>query len=59
MKAINKATNINTYYIAVIPDSYYQDSVPLQGGTIVDNRRALRSLGQDNLMNQMIEEQYE
>jgi len=24
----------------------------------VDNRRALRSLGQDNLMNEMIEEQY-
>ena len=59
MQAINKATNLNNYYVAVIPDSYYQDSVALQGGTIVDNRRALRSLGQDNLMNQMIEEQYE
>ena len=25
---------------------------------IIDNRKALRSLGQDNLMNEMIEEQY-
>ena len=58
LKAINKATNLNNYYVAVIPDSYYQDSITLQGGTIVDNRRALRSLGQDNLMNEMIEEQY-
>ena len=58
LKAINKATNLNNYYVAVIPDSYYQDSITLQGGTIVDNRKALRSLGQDNLMNEMIEEQY-
>jgi hypothetical protein len=59
MQVINKATNLTNYYVAVIPDSYYQDAVALQGGTIVDNRRALRSLGQDNLMDQMIEEQYE
>ena len=58
MEAINKATNFKNYYVAVIPDSYYQDSITLQGGTIVDNRKALRSLGQDNLMNEMIEEQY-
>jgi hypothetical protein len=30
----------------------------LDGGEVVDNRRALQSLAQDNLMNQMIEEQY-
>ena len=36
----------------------FASSVSLQGGTIVDNRRALRSLGQDKLMNAMIEEQY-
>ncbi len=56
--SINKATNINTYYVAKIPDSYIKETVVLQGGTIVDNRRALRSLAQDNLMNAMIEEQY-
>lgn len=58
MKAINNVTNFIPYYVALIPDSYYPDAPSLQGGTIVDNRRALRSLAQDNLMNQMIEEQY-
>ena len=58
MKAINNVTNFTPYYVAVIPDSYYADTITLQGGTIVDNRKALRSLAQDNLMNQMIEEQY-
>ena len=58
VNSINSATNIGTYYVAKIPDSYITESVVLQGGNIVDNRRALRSLSQDNLMNQMIEEQY-
>ena len=58
MEAINKATNFKNYYVAVIPDNYYPDTVALQGGTIVDNRRALRSLSQDARMNEMIEEQY-
>jgi glucosamine--fructose-6-phosphate aminotransferase (isomerizing) len=47
-----------SYYVAIIPDSYYPETVTLQGGTIVDNRRALRSLSQDARMNEMIEEQY-
>ena len=58
MATINKATNVTSYYVAIIPDSYYPESVTLQGGTIVDNRRALRSLSQDARMNEMIEEQY-
>mgnify|MGYP003148532067 CR=1 FL=1 len=58
MATINKATNVRSYYVAIIPDSYYPESVTLQGGTIVDNRRALRSLSQDARMNEMIEEQY-
>ena len=58
LSSINSATNIGTYYVANIPDSYITESVVLQGGNIVDNRKALRSLAQDNLMNQMIEEQY-
>jgi len=58
MKAINNVTNINSYYVALIPDNYYPDAPSLQGGTIVDNRRALRSLANDNLMTKMIEEQY-
>tara|TARA_Y100001951_G_C11253423_1_gene247890 strand:- start:6 stop:752 length:747 start_codon:yes stop_codon:yes gene_type:complete len=58
MATINQATNVTSYYVATIPDSYYPESVTLQGGTIVDNRRALRSLSQDARMNEMIEEQY-
>jgi len=58
MATINQATNVTSYYVAIIPDSYYPESVTLQGGTIVDNRKALRRLAQDNLMNEMIEEQY-
>ena len=58
LNSINSATNIGTCYVAKIPDSYITESVVLQGGNIVDNRRALRSLAQDNLMNEMIEEQY-
>ena len=55
---MNIATNVSSYYNFVIPSTTYQDTVDLQGGNIVDNKKALRSLGQDKLMNQMIEEQY-
>jgi hypothetical protein len=58
VRAMNIATNITSYYVAQIQGGAYGESVSLQGGTIVDNRRALRSLGQDKLMNAMIEEQY-
>jgi len=58
VRAMNIATNITSYYVTQIQGGSYGESVSLQGGTIVDNKRALRSLGQDNLMNQMIEEQY-
>ena len=59
VRAMNTATNINSYYTTQIQGGVYGESVSLQGGTIVDNRKALRSLGQDKLMNQMIEEQYQ
>ena len=58
MATINQATNINSYYVAQIPGKIYRESIVLQDKDIVDNRRAFRSLGQDKLMNQMIEEQY-
>jgi hypothetical protein len=58
VQAINRATNINNYYVASIPGKMYRESITLQDNDIVDNRRAFRSLGQDKLMNQMIEEQY-
>ena len=55
---INNATNVSSYYVAQIEGGTYRESIALQGGEIIDNRKALRSLGQDNLMNKMIEEQY-
>jgi hypothetical protein len=58
LKELNNVTNLSNYYVYTIPDNYYPDTVALQGGTIVDNRRALRSLSQDARMNEMIEEQY-
>ena len=58
LQSMNIATNVSSYYSFVIPSTTYQDTVNLQGGNIVDNRRALRSLGQDKLMNEMIGEQY-
>ena len=57
-QTINNATNVNSYYEKKISGKMYPESIALQGGEIVDNRRALRSLAQDNLHNKMIEEQY-
>ena len=58
LQRINNATNVSSYYVAQIQGGVYRESIALQGGEIVDNRKALRSLGQDNLMNDMIQEQY-
>ena len=58
LQQLNNVTNLTNYYVYTIPDNYYPDTVALQGGTIVDNRKALRSLSQDARMNEMIEEQY-
>jgi len=58
LQIINNATNVSSYYVAQIVGGTYRESIALQGGKIVDNRKALRSLGQDNLMNEMIGEQY-
>ena len=58
VQAMNIATNISSYYATKIPSTVYKDTVDLQGGVIVDNKKAFRSLAQDNLMNKMIEEQY-
>ena len=58
LRQINTATNINSYYVAQIQGGMYRESIALQGGKIVDNKKALRSLGQDKLMNEMIGDQY-
>ena len=58
LQAMNVATNLNTYYAANIPGGSYQEVTVLQDKNIPDNRRALRSLGQQKLHTEMIEEQY-
>ena len=58
LRAMNTATNINSYYAAKIPSTTYKDTLDLQGGDIQDNRLIFKSLSQDNLMNEMIKEQY-
>ena len=55
---MNVATNLNTYYAAVLQGGKYQETVVLKDKNIPDNRRALRSLGQQKLHTEMIEEQY-
>ena len=58
LQAMNVATNLNTYYAANIPGGSYQEVTVLQDKNIPDNRRALRSLGQQKLHTEMVEEQY-
>ena len=58
LQQLNQVTNLTNYYVSTIHDNYYPDAVALQGGSIVDNRTALRSLSQYARMNEMIEEQY-
>jgi hypothetical protein len=58
LQRINNATNVSSYYVTKIEGGTYRESIALQDNEIVDNKKALRSLGQDNLMNEMIEEQY-
>ena len=58
LKQINKATNINSYYVAQIQGGVYRDTTQLDGGKVVDNRLVFRSLTQEQLHNEMIQEQY-
>jgi hypothetical protein len=58
LKQINTATNINSYYVAQISGGVYRDTTQLDGGKVVDNRLIFRSLTQEELHNEMIQEQY-
>jgi hypothetical protein len=55
--AMNPVTMRN-YYAMTIPGGVYQETVILNGGEIKDNRRAFRSMANDRLHNQMVEEQW-
>jgi hypothetical protein len=59
VRAMNIATNLNTYYVTKILGRVYKETTSLQGGNIVDNRAVFRNLTQDRLHNQMVQEQYE
>ena len=58
LKQINTATNINSYYVAQIQGGVYRDTTQLDGGKVVDNKLVFRSLTQEQLHNEMIQEQY-
>ena len=58
IKAINGATNIKSYYDKQISGGVYRETVVLIDKNIPDNRRALRSLGQDKLHTKMVNQQY-
>jgi len=55
--AMNPVT-MHNYYAMSIPGGVYQETVILQGGEIKDNKRAFRSMANDRLHNQMVEEQW-
>ena len=55
--AMNPLT-MQAYYAATIPGGAYKETVILNGGEIKDNRRAFRSMANDRLHNQMVEEQW-
>jgi hypothetical protein len=57
LAAMNPVT-MAQYYAATIPGGAYKETVILQGGEIKDNKRAFRSMANDRLHNQMVEEQY-
>ena len=58
LQSMNAATNVNSYYTADISGGVYSETTSLNGGKIVDNRKAFKSLTQDKLHNEMIREQY-
>ena len=58
LQAMNTATNMNNYYAAQITGGVYKETTVLQDKNIPDNRRALRSLGQQRLHTDMVNQQY-
>ena len=58
LQAMNTATNMNSYYAMQLKGGVYQESVVLKDKNIPDNRRALRSLGQQKLHTDMVDQQY-
>ena len=58
LAAMNTATNLTSYYAAKLQGGELRETVVLIDKNIPDNRRALRSLGQDKLHTKMVNQQY-
>jgi len=58
LQTMNIATNMQTYYDRQIAGGKYQETVVLKDKNISDNKRALRSLGQDRLHKKLVDQQY-
>jgi hypothetical protein len=57
LRAMNPVTMTN-YYAASIPGGAYKETVILVDRNLPDNRRAFRSMANDRLHNQLVEDQY-
>ena len=55
--AMNPVTMRN-YYAMTIPGGVYRETIVLKDAELPDNRRAFRSMANDRLHNQMVEEQW-
>jgi len=55
--AMNPVT-MHNYYAMTIPGGVYKETVILHGGEIKDNRKAFRSMANDRLHTEMVEEQW-
>ena len=56
--SMNTATNLNSYYATQLKGGVYKETIVLQDKNIPDNRRAFRSLGQQKLHTDMVNQQY-
>lgn len=57
LRAMNSVTMTN-YYAATIPGGVYPETVVLVDSKLPDNKRAFRSMANDNLHTKMVEEQW-
>lgn len=58
VSAMNTATNLNNYYAKRLKGGVYKETTVLIDKNIPDNRKALRSLGQQKLHTEMVDQQY-
>jgi len=58
LQAMNTATNLSTYYAFNIQGGVYKETIVLSDNNIPDNRRAFRSMGQQVLHDEMVNQQW-